>query len=127
MRKQTAILLMLFLLAGFCGATLALRLPSAAPVSVRAGRSDSEQTLIGGDEVRTALELLPGERLDLNAADAEALQKLPGIGPALAEAIIDYRAEHGPFAAKEDVAQVPGIGPARYAAIEDSITVEETP
>ena len=46
---------------------------------------------------------------DLNSADAETLQTLPGIGPAKAAAIIAYREEHGPFAALQDVANVPGI------------------
>ena len=48
-------------------------------------------------------------RVDLNTADAETLQTLPGIGPAKAAAIIAYREEHGPFAALQDVANVPGI------------------
>ena len=47
--------------------------------------------------------------VDLNTADAETLQTLPGIGPAKAAAIIAYRVEHGPFAALQDVANVPGI------------------
>ena len=47
--------------------------------------------------------------VDLNTADAETLQTLPGIGPAKAAAIIAYREEHGPFAALQDVANVPGI------------------
>lgn len=56
-----------------------------------------------------AAESAPTQLVDLNTADAETLQTLPGIGPAKAAAIIAYREEHGPFAALQDVANVPGI------------------
>ena len=49
------------------------------------------------------------EPVDINTADADTLDTLPGIGPALAGRIIAYREEHGPFAALQDVASVPGI------------------
>ena len=48
-------------------------------------------------------------RVELNTADAEALCTLPGVGPSKAQAILDYRAQNGPFAQVEDAAQVPGI------------------
>lgn len=48
-------------------------------------------------------------RVELNTADAEALCTLPGVGPGKAQAILDYRAQNGPFAQVEDAAQVPGI------------------
>lgn len=47
--------------------------------------------------------------LDINTADAAALTALPGVGQAKAEAIVSYRAAHGPFATLEDVAAVSGI------------------
>lgn len=47
--------------------------------------------------------------VDLNTADAAALCTLPGVGERKAEAILAYRAEHGPFAQVEDAMQVPGI------------------
>ena len=60
-------------------------------------------------QTEAAAESAPTRLVDLNTADAETLQTLPGIGPANAEAIIAYRVEHGPFAALQDVANVPGI------------------
>lgn len=64
--------------------------------------------------------------LNLNSADVEELDLLPGVGPVLAERIVAYRAENGPFAAKEDIMKVSGIGEGIFAQIEDVITVEET-
>ena len=60
-------------------------------------------------QTEAAAESAPAQLVDLNTADAETLQTLPGIGPAKAAAIIAYREEHGPFAALQDVANVPGI------------------
>lgn len=60
-------------------------------------------------QTEAAAESVPTQLVDLNTADAETLQTLPGIGPAKAAAIIAYRVEHGPFAALQDVANVPGI------------------
>lgn len=49
-------------------------------------------------------------RLDVNTAGLEELMSLPGIGETRAQAILDYRAEHGPFAYAEELIRVPGIG-----------------
>lgn len=49
--------------------------------------------------------------VDINGADASALDALPGIGPSLARAIVAYRDLHGPFRAVNDLLDVPGIGP----------------
>ena len=48
--------------------------------------------------------------VDLNAANAEQLDPLPGIGPALAARIVAYRDEHGPFTEIEQLNKVKGIG-----------------
>ncbi len=63
-------------------------------------------------------------RININTADATALESLPGIGPALAQRIIDYREGNGPFAQPEDVMNVAGVGPAIFAKIEDSISTK---
>jgi competence ComEA-like helix-hairpin-helix protein len=52
-----------------------------------------------------------GLPLDLNRATAQDLDALPGLGPALAQRIVDYRKAHGPFKQIEDLSQVSGIGP----------------
>lgn len=51
-----------------------------------------------------------GSRININEADAERLQMLPGIGPVKAEAILEYRREKGPFSSVDELLQVKGIG-----------------
>lgn len=61
--------------------------------------------------------------ININTADAAELDKLPGIGPALAERIIQYRMEHGLFLQPEDLKKVSGIGNKTYAKMADLVTV----
>jgi competence protein ComEA len=61
--------------------------------------------------------------ININTADAALLDTLPGIGPAYATRIIDYRTVHGPFARIEDIQDVSGIGPSTFADIKSFITV----
>jgi competence protein ComEA len=61
--------------------------------------------------------------VDLNTADAAALDSLPGVGPVTAAAIIAWRTEHGPFTDIEQLQAIPGIGPAKYAQIALYVTV----
>ena len=65
----------------------------------------------------------PQGPVDVNTADAAALQTLPGIGPALAERIIAYRTEHGPFRRVEDLLEVKGIGEATLEKFRQEVTV----
>lgn len=63
----------------------------------------------------------PQSLININTASAEELDTLPGIGPALAQAIIDYRDTFGPFFAIEDIMLVDGIGEATFEDIKDLI------
>ena len=62
--------------------------------------------------------------VDINTADVEALTALPGLGPALAQRIVDYRKEHGPFKTVDELLNVRGIGERSLARFRDRITVE---
>ena len=61
--------------------------------------------------------------VDINTASAEEFDKLKGIGPEKAKAIVDYRAKNGPFKAIEDVKKVPGIGDSIFNGIKGDIAV----
>ena len=85
---------------------------------------------IAGDYVITTqhtpeADITPEEAplVDINTADSAALQKLPGIGPALAERILSYREEHGPFQSVEELLKVSGIGEATLEGLRREVTV----
>ncbi len=63
------------------------------------------------------------DTVNINSADSKELTSLPGIGPALAERIIEHR-ERFPFESTEDIMQVSGIGEKTYQDIEEMIAVE---
>jgi len=63
-----------------------------------------------------------GGMVDLNTADATALETLDGIGPALAQRILAYRAAHGGFRTVNDLQNVTGIGPKKFAAIKANVS-----
>ena len=65
----------------------------------------------------------PAAKVDLNSATVADLDGLPGIGPVLAQRIIDYRDQHGPFASVDQLDDVPGIGPAIFAELTKLVTV----
>ncbi len=61
--------------------------------------------------------------VNINTATPEQLQQLPGIGPAKAQAIADYRTQHGPFQSASDLKNVPGIGAPTLANIQKQNTL----
>jgi competence protein ComEA len=63
------------------------------------------------------------QKVNLNTASAELLETLPGIGPKLAQHIIEYRSQH-PFERISQLMQVEGIGPTIYERLKDLVTVE---
>jgi competence ComEA-like helix-hairpin-helix protein len=66
----------------------------------------------------------PDMRLDLNRASAAELELLPGVGPSLAERIVAYRTEHGPFDSVEAVDAVRGVGPRIVDSMRPFVVVE---
>jgi competence protein ComEA len=100
-------------------------------INLAASLSDSQQVFVPaiGEATQPSVaggsaDLSVGETLlHLNTATVPELERLPGIGPSLAQAIVEYRESHGPFQQPKDLLQVPGIGPSKLAQIEDLIAV----
>ena len=85
----------------------------------------SGQDFIRGKEESAASGQSAGGHVNINTADAELLQTLPGIGQAKAAALIRYRETNGNFKTTEEIMKVPGIKNAAYEQIRDLITVEQ--
>src|SRR5438093_1213915 len=87
--------------------------PQAAPRRAAAGAKAGAPA---ESETKTAA-------VDINSADVEKLTSLPGIGPAIAQRIVDYRKEHGPFKSVDELVNVRGIGERLLARLRDRVTV----
>lgn len=106
-------------------------LPSAdvSAVNLAARLTDGEQVVVPrkGQAVAAAGSgdgsATPAAPVSLNSGTLEQLETLDGIGPSLAQRIIDYRTAHGGFRSIADLDQVSGIGPARLAALRGHVTL----
>jgi len=87
-------------------------------ILVHTGSSVRTETL---DETETT----PSGLININTADSELLQELPGVGPSMAEEIIAYREEHGDFKTKRELLNIKGIGEKTYDELKNMITVKE--
>ena len=63
--------------------------------------------------------------IDINTANAQLLEQLPGIGPVLAERIVNYREANGPFRSIGELTRVEGIGQTKLEEILNMITIQE--
>jgi competence protein ComEA len=66
---------------------------------------------------------VPGEKINLNTATASQLESLPGVGPVLAQHIINHRERHGGFRSVSELREVDGIGDARYEQLKELVVV----
>jgi len=106
-------------------------LPDADPASVNLAAlvADGQQVAVGvpgaapADVPGAAAGPGAGGAVNLNTADAAALDGLPGIGPVLAQRIVEHREQHGPFRTVDGLLDVPGIGPAILGNLTDAVTV----
>jgi competence protein ComEA len=97
----------------------------AEAINLAAALSDGQQIVVPGadaDSPATASGT-PDGKIHLNQATAAELDALPGVGPVIAERIVSYRAENGPFQSIEDLLDVPGIGEAKLADLRDHVQV----
>ena len=136
MKKSGAWILIVItsLFVGFLGGILVGRnIPSdSVQVSPLLQQTEATETATSCDSSEstteeTAVVTEPGksDKVNINTATLDELDKLPGIGPAIAQRILDYREEHGRFETIYDIANVSGIGAKKLSALLDLITVED--
>jgi hypothetical protein len=119
--RRAALLLSLLALIG-AGVRYALApAAAAAPGDVQLVPVDSPPPGALRQTARQAERLLrplqPGQRIDLDRADVTEITRLPRVGPALAQRIVQWRTEHGLIGSLERLDSVPGVGPGLLAAL----------
>lgn len=97
--------------------------PAAVAPHLKAG-DPARQAAASRRAQELALPLGPGERVDLNRAEADELERLPRVGPTLARRIVAERRTRGPFRSLADLGRVPGIGPRLIGALEGAVTLD---
>ena len=89
----------------------------AAPVS------DGQQLMVPEQSGTGAAAAVVEGKVRVNTAGVTDLERLPGVGPVLAERILQHRESFGPFGVVEDLLDVPGIGEGKLAALRDSVAI----
>lgn len=93
-------------------------------VNMARALTDGEQLVISSESGGTSFQVAPSSSLiSLNQASSSQLEDLPGVGPALAGRIIDWRVANGGFKTKEDLLNVAGIGDKLFASFKDLVTL----
>lgn len=109
MRYATRILSVLMLVLSLAASSLAAPAPSSAPGSAQASKALAQPSA--------------GGKVDLNSATTDELATLKGIGPSKAQAIVQYRADHGGFGSVDELLNVRGIGQKMLEKLRDSFTI----
>ncbi|MFF2625778.1 helix-hairpin-helix domain-containing protein [Kitasatospora griseola] len=94
-----------------------------SPLNLARPLTDGEQILVGVENVIGGVPAAPAGPVSLNHSSAEQLDSLPGVGPALAQRILQYRLTHGPFQSLDQLRHVPGIGPRKYEDLKPLLTL----
>lgn len=95
-----------------------VRVPAKGAQKAATGAAASKSAGSAGNASADA-----GGLVNINTADEKALDTLPGVGPATAQKIIEYRETEGAFQSPEDIMKVRGIGKAKYEKMKDKITI----
>lgn len=96
---------------------------SAPPQAASGGQSCEGQSCTSADGADAGSDAEGQGLVNINTANATQLTQLPGVGPAIAQKIIDYRTANGPFTSVDDLTKVPGIGAAKLAQIKSHARV----
>ena len=98
--------------------------PASTEPQTEAGTSPSNPSGAAGQAVsQTEAPKVSDGRININTASRSELMDLPGIGPVLAERIIEYRTQNGSFSRIEDLRNITGIGEKRFETIQDKVTI----
>lgn len=120
MKKASLILLVVFLTAAtFLGGLFLGRYLNRSEVRI----SQNETTVPSSSKPETTEPVPEDGLVDINTASVLELSTLPTIGDVIAQRIVDYRTEHGPFQSVGQLTAVEGIGEKRLEAILDYITI----
>jgi len=119
--RRAALLLACLALAGAGVRHFLSPSPSSPPGDVQLQSSVAPRDNALRETARRAAQLsrplLPGEQIDVDRADVSEITRLPGIGPGLAQRIVAWRTEHGPFGSLARLDSVSGVGPKLLDAI----------
>jgi competence ComEA-like helix-hairpin-helix protein len=119
--RRAALLLACLALAGAGVRYLLSPSPDSPPGDVQLQSSSAKRPNalrdVASRAAQLARPLLPGEKIDLDHADVSEITRLPRIGPGLAQRIVAWRDQHGPFGSLSRLDSVPGVGPKLLEAI----------
>jgi len=118
---------LLFLSRAAACAIVAASAPACVKLPRRAPVADASVTRITNDArllTPTDEEQSGGSRLNINKATARELERLPGVGPALAARIVEHRARYGPFRRVEHLLAVRGVGEQRFRELRPHLTAD---
>lgn len=85
--------------------------------------NDDEDTGIISSEISSSTPSNKNQKININKANAQDLESVPGIGPSTAEKIVTYRNENGKFSSIDDLKNVTGIGEKKFESIKDYISI----
>lgn len=101
---------------------LAYVLEDAAKIYIP-NSNDDEDTGIISSEISSSTPSNKNQKININKANAQDLESVPGIGPSTAEKIVTYRNENGKFSSIDDLKNVTGIGEKKFESIKDYISI----
>ena len=107
-----------------CTITCLFSISIACLASNRKAKSIGNPLINPAPQATNDLHINNDGKLNINTATAEELMVLNGIGEVLANRIVEYREEHGPFKELSDILDVKGIGPAKLENITEQIYIE---